>query len=85
MVKMTLQSDAKRDLGKLPKDIRKVILSACEDIHDDWGIGKTLSGRLTGYRVHRLGVYRIVYEVKESSRIEIVAIGHRKDVYERVR
>jgi mRNA-degrading endonuclease RelE of RelBE toxin-antitoxin system len=84
MVKMVLQSDAKCDLARLSKDVRRTILAACQDIHDDWGIGKTLSGKLTGFRVHRSGVYRIIYEVKESSRIEIVAIGHRKDVYEKL-
>lgn len=84
MVKMTFWDVAERDLNKLPRALRKTLLLECRDIFDDWGIGKVLTGPLEGYRMHRVGVYRILYTVKESSHIEIVAVGHRKNIYERV-
>ncbi len=84
MVKIAFRSSAKRDLAKIARPVRRTILAACHDIFEDWAIGKVLQGRLSGYRSHRAGVYRIVYQVHQSSSVVIVAIGHRKDVYERV-
>ena len=82
MVKVTLRESAKNDLRKLVRPLRRAILAACQEIYDDWAIGKELNDPLRGHRVHRIGVYRIIYIVKESSHIEIVAIGHRRDIYE---
>ena len=84
MVKITLWPSAEKDLSHLTRGLRRTILLACHDIFDDWTIGKKLDGALVGYRAHRVGVYRILYKVRKSSSIEIVAIGHRKDIYERV-
>lgn len=83
MVKMAFRSSAERDLARIARPLRRTILAACRDVFDDWAIGKPLTGPLSGYRMHRVGVYRILYAVHESSSIEIVAIGHRKDIYER--
>jgi mRNA-degrading endonuclease RelE of RelBE toxin-antitoxin system len=85
MVKMTFWNVAERDLQKLPHSLRKSVLLGCREIFDDWGIGKMLTGSLSGYRMHCLGVYRIIYIVKESSHIEIVTVGHRRDIYERAK
>lgn len=83
MVRMTFWDSAERDLAKCPRSVRQALLLGCHEIFDDWAIGKALTGPLTGYRMHRVGVYRILYLVRESSVVEIVAIGHRKDVYRR--
>ncbi|TSD00523.1 MAG: hypothetical protein Greene101449_133 [Candidatus Peregrinibacteria bacterium Greene1014_49] len=82
---MTFWDVAERDLKNLPRSLRKSLLLGCHEIFDDWGIGKMLTGTLSGYRMHRVGVYRIIYEVKKSSQVEIVAIGHRRDIYERMK
>lgn len=84
MVKMAFWDVAEHDLARLAGPIRRSVLTACREVFDDWAIGKPLTGSLSGYRMHRVGVYRILYRVRESSSIEIVAIGHRKDIYERV-
>lgn len=81
---MTFWDVAERDLKRFPHSLRRILLSGCREIFDDWGSGKMLTGSLSGYRMHRIGVYRIIYIVKESSHIEIVAVGHRRDIYERV-
>lgn len=83
MVKMAFRLSAQKDLAKLPRHLRRTILTACREIFDDWAIGKLLTGPLSGYRMHRMGLYRIIYAVRESSHVEIVAIGHRKDIYAR--
>jgi mRNA interferase RelE/StbE len=42
---------------------------------------KKLKGR-DGYRV-RVGNYRVIYEIFDNSLlIDVIAIGHRKDIYE---
>ena len=83
MVKIVFWDVAECDLAKLPRSVRRALLLGCQEIFDDWAIGKPLSRTLTGYRMHRVGVYRIIYTVRGSSSIEIVAIGHRKDIYDR--
>ena len=85
MVKMTFWDKARKDLHRLGRPLRRQIVLVCKEIFDDFAIGKPLTGTLSGYRGHRMGVYRIVYKVTASSHIEIVAIGHRKDIYERMR
>ena len=84
MVKMTFWDVAELDLAMLNKTLRQAILESCRAIFDDWTIGKLLTGRLSKFRTHRVGMYRIVYTVRKSSSIEIVAIGHRRDIYERM-
>jgi len=85
MVKMAFRQTAQKELDKLPHALRKILLLGCREIFDDWTIGKPLIVPLSGFRVHRVGVYRIIYEVKKSSQVEIVAVGHRRDIYKRVR
>ena len=83
MVKMAFRSSAVRDLARLARPLRRLILIACREVFDDWAIGKPLTGGLSGYRMHRVSVYRILYIVRESSSIETTAIGHRRDINER--
>jgi mRNA-degrading endonuclease RelE of RelBE toxin-antitoxin system len=85
MVKMAFRSTAKNELDRLPRALRRMLIAGCGEVFDDWAIGKLLSGRLSGFRVHRVGTYRILYEVKQSSNVEIVAIGHRSEIYERMK
>ncbi len=84
MVKIAFRSSAKKDLARIARPLRQTIITACRDVFDDWAIGKVLDGRLSGYRSHRVGVYRILYEVHQNASVEIVGIGHRKDIYERM-
>ena len=59
--------------------------AALGKLREDPERGKPLQLTLKGLRSWRSGDYRIVYRVVES-RIEIlvVAVGHRRDVYERL-
>ena len=85
MVRVIVHDDAGRSLAALPRALRRRLLTTCRELLDDWGIGKPLEGRLHGHRALRVGVYRIIYVVKQGSQVEIVAIGHRKDIYERMK
>jgi mRNA interferase RelE/StbE len=47
---------------------------------DPVGFGKPLRYSLKGHRRLRVGDYRIVYRI-ENNNVLIVAIKHRKDIY----
>jgi len=84
MVKMRLRSSAERDLQRLDRELRRRLILGCRDVFDDWTIGKRLSSPLQGLRSHRIGEYRIIYRIRASSEIDLIALGHRKDIYERM-
>lgn len=74
-----------KDIPALPKTMRQRIKKAIEErlTTDPIGFGKPLQYSLKGHRRLRVGDYRVVYRIEEAKRqILIVAIAHRKDVYE---
>jgi mRNA-degrading endonuclease RelE of RelBE toxin-antitoxin system len=85
MVRIKLRPSVEKDLERLDRTLRRKLIIACRDIFDDWTIGKLLGNSLRGLRSHRMDDYRIIYHVYGSSEIDIVAIGHRKDIYERLK
>ena len=69
----------------LPSTIKARIKHAIEErlMVDPIGFGKPLRYSLKGYRRLRVGDYRVIYCIKADLNIVIVvAIKHRKDVYE---
>lgn len=45
-------------------------------------VGKPLRQQLSGLRVARRGTFRVVYRIVEHDRIvEVVDVGHRRDIY----
>ena len=83
----TISYDAdvvKYDIPQLPLVIRETIKRAIEErlMVDPIGFGKPLRYSLKGCRRLRVGDYRIVYVIEIPSKVVILAIKHRKDVYE---
>ena len=81
--KIEWKNSAKKELKCLPKQVIGKILFAVEQLQDD--LHPTGSKKIIGsehtYRL-RAGDYRIVYSVKNDCLvIEIVRVGHRKDIY----
>ncbi len=76
---------AVKELRVLPKDAVARILTAVEQLSVNpypVGVRKLLGAEHT-YRV-REGDYRVVYTIIASSLIiEVIRVGHRKDVYDR--
>ncbi len=75
----------KHHIPSLSKTMRARIKTAIETrvTVDPLGYGKPLQYSLKGYRRLRVGDYRIVYRIEtEHRRVVIVAIAHRKEVYE---
>jgi mRNA interferase RelE/StbE len=53
------------------------VLDALGELERDPRLGHELRGRLTGLRSYRVGVYRIIYELRDDRTARVVAIRHR--------
>jgi mRNA interferase RelE/StbE len=74
-----------KDIPNLPSSARTLIKRAIEErlMVDPIGFGKPLRYSLKGHRRLRVSDYRIVYRIEaKTNTVLIVAIKHRKDVYE---
>ena len=82
-----IAAGAAREIRRLPGDAARQVLDAIGDLAQDprpSGV-KRLEGTPDAYRV-RLGVYRMVYTIKDDIlHICVVTVGHRKDVYRSLR
>ncbi|MEK6734139.1 MAG: type II toxin-antitoxin system RelE/ParE family toxin [Pseudomonadota bacterium] len=75
----------KKHIPHLPSSARTLIKRAIEErlMLDPIGFGKPLRYSLKGHRRLRVSDHRIVYRIEpEACTVVIVAIKHRKDVYE---
>ncbi len=79
-------ASAARAIKRLDPAVRRRMLAALQKLRDDPERGKPLQLALRGLRSWRTHDYQIVYRIIES-RIEVlvVAVGHRRDVYERLK
>ncbi len=81
--KITIAKPAQKQLDKLPDNIADRIIDAIYTLIDDPRPSgcKKLKGR-EGFRI-RVGDYRVIYEIfDEVLVIEVVSLGHRKDIYD---
>lgn len=84
--KVEWKSSAKKELKRLPRKTIQNIILAVEKLQCDprpSGCRKIVGTKHT-YR-HRIGDYRVVYSIESRQLvIEIIRVGHRKDVYKRI-
>jgi mRNA interferase RelE/StbE len=73
----------KEDIPNLQATIKTMIKKAIEErlMIDPIGFGKPLRYSLKGHRRLRVSDYRVVYRI-DNNIVIIVAIKHRKDVYD---
>ncbi|HSJ44266.1 MAG TPA: type II toxin-antitoxin system RelE/ParE family toxin, partial [Euzebyales bacterium] len=71
-------SAAHKELDHL---VAEAVLDALGELERDPMVGHPLRGRLTGLRSYRVGVYRIIYQLRDESAVRVVAIRHRGDAY----
>ena len=79
---ITISRTAQKQLDKLPNTIANRLIDAIWALADNPRPSgyKKLKGR-DGYRIRR-GNYRIVYDVFDNVLlVNVISIGHRKDVY----
>ncbi len=84
MYEIVLDKKVLKDLKKIDKKDRKKIIETIEKkIAKNPYTGKRLLGNLSNFYRYRVGDYRIIYSIFDDRiEIEIIKIGHRKDVYE---
>lgn len=77
---------AKAAIRKLDPGTRNKVRAAVEELSKEPLQGKPLSFTLKGLRSWRTGDWRIIYKAEaERVVVVVVTVGHRRDVYERVR
>ncbi|EKR65421.1 addiction module toxin, RelE/StbE family [Leptospira weilii str. 2006001853] len=78
-----LSKSVTKQLDKLPENIADSLIETIEGLAKNprpQGV-KKLKGR-DGFRI-RKGDYRIIYDIQDQKLIiEVIAIGHRKDIYQ---
>ena len=79
-----LSKAARKQLSSLPAFIHNKLLKTSPHwlIDRDRPGCKKLKGQRNAWRI-RIGDYRVIYEIRDKElRILVIAIGHRKDIYE---
>lgn len=80
-----IEEVVKKHIPDLPTSVKALIKKAIEErlTINPVGFGKPLRYSLKGHRRLRISDYRIVYRIEpETKTVLIIAIKHRKDVYD---
>jgi mRNA interferase RelE/StbE len=81
VARVFLTRTAREALASLDLLRADAVLDALGQLERDPRLGHELRGRLTGLRSYRVGVYRIIYELRDDHTLRVVAIRHRGSAY----
>lgn len=81
MANVVLARSARDALADLDFPLADAVLDALAGLEHDPEVGSPLRGRLLGLRSYRVGVYRIIYELRDAKTVRVVAIRHRSEAY----
>jgi len=81
VARVFLARSARESLAALDFLLAEAALDALGELERDPQLGHQLRGRLTGLRSYRVGVYRIIYELRDDRAVRVVAIRHRGEAY----
>jgi mRNA-degrading endonuclease RelE of RelBE toxin-antitoxin system len=81
---ISVSETARIVLRKLHPDIKRSIRRGLDELQADPFAGKPLKEELSGLWSLAVANYRVIYQL-ERSKITVVFIGARRDVYERLR
>ena len=86
MYKVRISKGAEKQLRKLDKSVRQLILSwirkNLENCEDPRAKGKGLTSNRSGQWRYRVGEYRIICDIRDEELIILaLSIGHRKNIY----
>jgi mRNA interferase RelE/StbE len=82
VARVFLTRTAREELAALDDLRADAVLGALGELERDPRLGHELRGRLAGLRSYRVGVYRIIYELRGDGPVRVVAIRHRGNAYE---
>lgn len=88
--RIKVTGSAERQLGKLDKQVTRRIINYLREristLADPRELGKSLQGPLGEYWQYRVGDYRIIVDIQDSSLVVlVVAIGDRKQIHRQFR
>ncbi|MBC8527799.1 MAG: type II toxin-antitoxin system RelE/ParE family toxin [Candidatus Cloacimonetes bacterium] len=81
--KIEYKASVAKDLKKIDKtQINKLLDKIDNDLANNPGKDKELTGEFKGLYSYRVGNYRVIYTILESKEtVLILRIGHKKEVY----
>jgi mRNA interferase RelE/StbE len=78
-----LPPDVAKFIAHLPPGVKRAVKAGIRALAVDPNVGDPLHGELEGSFKYRVRRYRIVYQIDKRARvIRIVAVGHRRSIYE---
>lgn len=81
---LKIKKSAFKELQLLDKPTRQRLVAAIDQLTENPHVGKLLKGDFSGLRRHRVGAYRVIYEINEKEvLVLVVRVAHRKEVYRR--
>ena len=81
-----MKSKAHKQLRKLHRKDQRRIAACIDELAHDPYLGKRLEGSLSGYWSIRVWPYRIIYTIeKKIVTVTVVAIGDKKDAYNKLK
>ena len=82
MFRVTVPIEIQRLIRKMHPDLKRKLRASLNLIASDPSSGKVLFDELEGLRSFRVSSFRVIYKITDPKRIEIIAIGPRKRIYE---
>ncbi len=82
MYRLVVPKEIQQFIRTMHPDLKKKVRSSLGVIISQPGSGKALVDELSGLRSFRIRSFRIIYRIADAERIELVAIGPRKQIYE---
>ena len=82
MNKLVVPTDIQQLIRKMHPDLKKKVRASLKIILSEPYSGKALMDELSGLRSLRVSSFRIIYRIKNSEKIELVAIGPRERIYQ---
>ena len=82
MSRLTVPIEVQRLIKKMHPDLKRKLRASLNLIASDPSSGKVLFDELEGLRSFRISSFRVMYKMVGPKRIEIIAIGPRKRIYE---
>lgn len=84
MYRVSIDRAAEKDIDRLPKNVRKMVLEEIKELAKDprKPRAEPLEGKLKPYWKTRVGDYRIAYEIQDDRVIVyVVRVLNRKEIY----
>ncbi len=82
MARVFLARSARDAFARLDYLLADAVLDALGVLEQDPEAGYPLRGRLAGLWSYRVGVYRVIYEIRDPKTVRVVAIRHRGQAYD---